>query len=117
MALQDEFDMAFPVRYPAGALVPSGTYICLQTLGPTGTIAFSQTTSDTTLPTTAEWWHALPTGTVSGSASTATVASGVNTILNALTPIAGNYAYTSANFAAWTSGDAMQSRGTGASDA
>jgi|SRR6266849_6949842 len=112
--------MAFPTRFPAGALVPSGTYICLQTIGPTGTIAFSQTTSDTTLPTGGEFWHALPTGTVSGSASTATIASGVNTLLNAsgtLSPITGNYAYTSANFAVWVAGDAMQSRGTGASDA
>lgn len=102
--------------------MPSGTYVCVTTLGPTGTIAFTQCTSDATLPAI-DFWHALPTGTVSGSASTATVASGLNTTLNAtglsnsISPIAGGYAYTSSNLAAWVSGDAPQSKGTGAQDA
>jgi hypothetical protein len=122
MSLQDEWDMVMP-RIPGGTLVPSGTYVTLETLGITGTIAFTQTTSDATLPTGADWWHALPTATVSGSASTATVASGLNTTLNAtgagnaLGPIASNYAYTSANLSSWVSGDAMQQKGLGASDA
>jgi len=118
VSLQDEFDMVMP-RIPGSQLVPSGTYVCLTTLGPTGTIAFTQTTSDATLPAI-DWWHALPTGTVSGSASTATVASGLNTTLNAtalsnsIGPIASTYAYTSSNLASWVSGDAPQSKGLGA---
>jgi hypothetical protein len=109
-------------RIPGGTLVPSGTYVNPATLSSTGTIAFTQCTSDSVLPA-ADWWHMLPTATVSGSASTATVASGLNTTLNAnsganaISPIAGNYNYTSANLASWVSGDLPQSKGTGASDA
>jgi hypothetical protein len=117
MSISDEWDQVMP-RIPGSTLVPSGTYVCPTTLGPTGTIAFSQCTSDATLPAL-DWWHMLPTGTVSGSASTATVASGLNTTLNAtglvnsISPIAGGYAYVSANLAAYVSGDLPQSKGLG----
>ncbi len=118
MSLSDEWNQVMP-RIPGGQLVPSGTYVCPTTLGPTGTIAFTQTTADGVLPAI-DWWHLIPTGTVSGSASTATVASGLNTTLNAtglvnsVSPIAGGYAYVSANLAVWVSGDAPQSKGLGA---
>jgi hypothetical protein len=121
MSIQDEFDTCMP-RIPGGTLVPSGTYVNPATLSTTGTIAFTQTTADAVLPA-ADFWHAIPTATVSGSASTATVASGLNTTLNAtgltnsISPIAGNYNWTSSNLAAWTSGDAPQSKGLGANDA
>jgi hypothetical protein len=121
MSISDEFDQVMP-RIPGGTLVPSGTYVNPATLSSTGTIAFTQCTADAVLPS-ADFWHALPTGTVNGSASTATVASGLNTTLNAtglvnsISPIAGNYAYTSSNLAAWVSGDLPQSKGLGASDA
>ncbi len=107
MALEEEATMVMP-RIPGGVTAPSGTYINLRTF------AFTQCTSDTALPAM-DWWHQITN--VSGSASTATVASGLNTLLNAVGPVAGNYAYTSANLHAYTSSDLPQSKGQGAQDA
>lgn len=107
MSLEEEATMVMP-RIPGGVTVPSGTYINFRTM------AFTQCTSDTALPAM-DWWHQVTN--VSGSASTATVTSGVNTLLNAVGPIAGNYAFVAANLHSYTSADLPQSKGTGAQDA
>jgi hypothetical protein len=118
MSISDEWNQVMP-RIPGSTLVPSGTYVCPNTLATTGTIAFTQTTTDNTLPAI-DWWHMIPTSTVNGSATTATVASGLNTTLNAtalsnsISPIASTYAYVSSNLAVWVSGDAPESKGLGA---
>ena len=109
MALENEVDQVMS-RLPGGAQVGAGSYVNFNKM------CIFQTTSDTTLPNTLDWWHFIPTATA-GNESLATCATKINTALNALSPIAGNYAYVAANFHAYTSGDAMQQKGTGAVDA
>jgi len=104
MALRDEFAMVMP-RIPGGTTSPSGCYIDPRTL------AVTSTTSSAALPA-ADWWHKIPTATGSGDLTAA--ASYLNTVLNALSPIAGNYAYVSGSLHAYTSADLPTEKGTGA---
>jgi hypothetical protein len=102
MSLQDEFDMVM-TRFPGGTTAPSGCYVDPRTLAVTST-------TGGTLPAT-DWWHKIPTATSSGDLTAA--ASYLNTVLNALSPIAGNYAYVSGSLHTYTSADLMQQKGTG----
>lgn len=108
MALENEVDMVMS-RLPGGAQVSAGSYWNCRTN------AIYQNTSDSTLPLM-DFWHFIPTATA-GNESLATCATKINTALNALSPIAGNYAYTSSNFHAYSGSDLPQSKGTGAQDA
>jgi len=104
VSLRDEFYQVMP-RIPGGVTQPSGCYIDPRTL------AVTSTTSSAALPAT-DWWHRIPTATGSGDLTAA--ASYLNTVLNALSPIAGNYAYVSGSLHTYSSADLMQQKGTGA---
>ena len=94
MSLRDEFCQVMP-RWPGGATAPSGCYVDPRVL------AVTSTTSSAALPA-CDWWHKIPTATGSGDLTAA--ASYLNTILNALSPIAGNYAYVSGSLHAYSAG-------------
>lgn len=108
MALMEEATQAFGERLPGGASVGAGSFWNVRTN------AIYQNTADSTLPAM-DWWFQLPG--VAGNASLATCATQINTSLNAVSPIAGNYAYVAANLHAYISSDLPQSRGQGACDA
>ncbi len=109
MALENEMDMVAG-RFQGGAQAPAGSYINLRTF------AIFQQTSDGALPSGVDYWHLIPTATA-GNESLATCATKLNAALNSVSPIAGNYAYTSSNLHSYSAGsDAMQQKGTGVSD-
>jgi hypothetical protein len=108
MAIENEVDQVMG-RFPGGALAPTGSFWNVRTG------AVFQQTSDGTLPAL-DWWHFIPTATA-GNESMSSCATKINTALNALSPIAGNYAFTSSNLHSYNSGtDLPQSKGTGVSD-
>src|SRR5438445_3471811 len=98
-------------RLPGGAQVSAGSYWNCRTN------AIYQNAADSTLPLL-DFWHFIPTATA-GNESLATCATKINTALNALSPIAGNYAYVAGSFHAYTSADLPATavgKGTGVSD-
>lgn len=108
MALENELDQVAG-RFQGGAQAPAGSFVNLRTF------AIFQQTSDGALPRM-DFWHLIPTATA-GNESMNTCATKLNTALNALSPIAGNYAFTGSQFHTYTSADLPQSAGTGATDA
>lgn len=108
MALMDEVDQVMQ-KYQGGAQAPIGSFWDIHSN------AIYQQTSDGVLPGT-DWWWFIPTATA-GNESLATCATKINTALNAVSPMTGNYAYTSSSFHTYTSADLPTSKGTGAQDA
>lgn len=108
MAIENEVTQVMG-RIAGGSLVQAGSYVNFRTM------AIYQNAADSNLPAL-DWWHYIPTASA-GNESLATCATKINTALNALSPIAGNYAYTSSNFHAYSSSDLPQSKGAGAQDA
>jgi hypothetical protein len=108
MALMDEVDQVMQ-KYQGGAQGPTGSFWDIHSN------AIFQQTSDGALPATNNWWF-IPTATA-GNESLATCATKINTALNALSPIAGPYAYVAGSFHTYTSADLPTSKGTGAQDA
>ena len=108
MAIENEVDMVMS-RLPGGAQVSAGSYWNCRTN------AIYQNAADLTLPAL-DFWHFIPTATA-GNELLSTCATKINAALNALSPIAGNYAFVAGNLHAYNSGtDLPQSKGTGASD-
>jgi len=85
-------------RLNGGAQAQAGTFVNLRTM------TYFQQASDGVLPV-AGWWYYLSS---SATLTAAQVATAVNGVLNT--------SYTSGNFAAYTSGNAMPYPGTGSSD-
>jgi hypothetical protein len=107
VSLENEVDMVMS-RLPGGAQVSAGSYWNCRTN------AIYQNAADSTLPLM-DFWHFIPTATA-GNESLATCATKINTALNAVSPIAGNYSYSSSQLHAYTSADLPTSKGQGASD-